>query len=215
MNLTDIRSEMQVNKQHQWEWMRDLTSRQADLLFTFARDAFDQEGKRGEHLDSKGNWILAACLGGMSLVAVAGRAIVAGLSPDLYFIIATGIVLAVVSFTLAAVWIVWGIRVNRGWFPPNPELVLRPDIFTDNDQHLARDIILHYVRRPSDDQKWLRLFEQISAIYKWTPGWLREVQSCPRRRSALATNRPTRWATRGAPRISFYAASSSFDTKSR
>lgn len=34
-----------------------------------------------------------------------------------------------------------------------------------------------------------------------------ELQSRPRRWSALATNRPTRWATRGAPRISSYAAS--------
>ena len=42
------------------------------------------------------------------------------------------------------------------------------------------------------------MFEQLSPIYKWTPGELRKVQSCPRRRSALATNRPTRWATRSA-----------------
>ncbi len=38
--------------------------------------------------------------------------------------------------------------------------------------------------------KWLRLFEQLSPIYKWTPGELRKVQSCPRRREALATNTP-------------------------
>src|SRR3972149_2832391 len=56
------------------------------------------------------------------------------------------------------------------------------------------------------NQKWLRLFEQLSPIYKWTPGELRKVQSCPRRRSALATNRPTRWATRGTPGTSSYAA---------
>jgi hypothetical protein len=47
-------------------------------------------------------------------------------------------------------------------------------------------------------QKWSRLFEQLPPIYKWVPGGLRQVRSCPRRRSALATNRPTRWATRGA-----------------
>ena len=38
------------------------------------------------------------------------------------------------------------------------------------------------------DQKWSRLFEQLSPIYKWVPGGLSEVQSCPRRRSALATD---------------------------
>ena len=55
-------------------------------------------------------------------------------------------------------------------------------------------------------EKWLRLSEQSSPIFKWTAGGLRTVQSCPRRRSALATNRPTRWATRGAPGSSSYAA---------
>jgi hypothetical protein len=57
-------------------------------------------------------------------------------------------------------------------------------------------------------QKWLRLFEQHPPIYKWkTLCGLPKVQSCPRRRSALATNRPTRWATRGAPGFASYAAS--------
>jgi hypothetical protein len=55
-------------------------------------------------------------------------------------------------------------------------------------------------------QKWPRLSEQHAPIFKWTAGGLQTVQSCPRRRSALATNRPTRWATRGAPAISSYAA---------
>ena len=56
-------------------------------------------------------------------------------------------------------------------------------------------------------QKWPRLFEQLSPIYKWTPGGLRTVQSCPRRRASLATYAKPRWTTRGAPRISSYAAS--------
>ena len=59
-------------------------------------------------------------------------------------------------------------------------------------------------------EKWLRLFEQLSPIYKWTPGGSQTVQCCPRRRSALATNRPTRWTTRGTPRFSSYAASANF-----
>jgi ABC-type spermidine/putrescine transport system permease subunit I len=55
-------------------------------------------------------------------------------------------------------------------------------------------------------EKWPRLSEQLSPIYKWTAGGLQTVQSCPRWRSALATNRPPRWATRGAPWNSSYAA---------
>jgi hypothetical protein len=58
------------------------------------------------------------------------------------------------------------------------------------------------------EQRWSRLFEQLSPIYKWVPGGLRKVQSCPRRRAALAVDRPTRWTTRGAPQISFYAGGS-------
>ena len=30
-------------------------------------------------------------------------------------------------------------------------------------------------------QKWLRLFEQLSPIFKWIPGGLVTVQCCPRR----------------------------------
>ena len=53
----------------------------------------------------------------------------------------------------------------------------------------------------------------IPPSFKWTPGGLPKVQSCPRRRWSLATNRPTRWATRGAPGISFYATSASLGSR--
>ena len=49
-------------------------------------------------------------------------------------------------------------------------------------------------------QKWSCFYEQLSPIFNWTAGGLLAVQSCPRPRSALATNLPTRWANRGAPR---------------
>ena len=61
--------------------------------------------------------------------------------------------------------------------------------------------------KEADAEKWPRLSEQHSPIYKWTAGGLPKVQSCPRRRWSLATNRPTRWATRGAPELASYAAS--------
>ncbi|MDQ2938695.1 MAG: hypothetical protein M3R67_14515, partial [Acidobacteriota bacterium] len=73
-----------------------------------------------------------------------------------------------------------------------------------------------YVRNyDSITKKWPRLFEQLSPIHKWTPGGLPKVQSCPRRRASLATNAEPRWATRGAPNISFYAASASLGSKFR
>ena len=42
------------------------------------------------------------------------------------------------------------------------------------------------------EKKWLRLFEQLSPIYKWNPGGSRKVQSSPWNRSALAAKRSTR-----------------------
>ena len=56
------------------------------------------------------------------------------------------------------------------------------------------------------NQNWPRLSKQHSPTFKWTAGGLQTVQSCPRRRSARATMRPTRWATWGAPGTSAYAA---------
>ena len=61
-------------------------------------------------------------------------------------------------------------------------------------------------------QKWLRLFEQHSPIYKWSPGGWVTVQSCPRRRPCGAYHahgRAARWSTRGAQTFSFYAATCS------
>jgi len=37
-------------------------------------------------------------------------------------------------------------------------------------------------------------------------GVFEEMQSCPRRRVSLGDERPTRWSTRSAPEVSFYAA---------
>ena len=51
-------------------------------------------------------------------------------------------------------------------------------------------------------QKWLRLFEQQTPTFKWTPSGLQEVQSYPY------------GVTRGAPRIPFYAAATCFGSNS-
>jgi hypothetical protein len=72
--------------------------------------------------------------------------------------------------------------------------------------YMTRDFFAFLGQQDRTQEKWPRLSEQLSPIYKWTAGGLQTVQSCPRWRSALATNRPTRWATRGAPWNSSYAA---------
>jgi hypothetical protein len=78
---------------------------------------------------------------------------------------------------------------------------LNPPDHIESDRQMRRAVV-----RKLEDEKWPRLSEQLSPIYKWTAGGLQTVQSCPRWRSALATNRPPRWATRGAPWNSSYAA---------
>ena len=55
-------------------------------------------------------------------------------------------------------------------------------------------------------EKWPRLFEQLSPIYKWIPGGLNGAELSTAA-GVACDERPTRWATRGAPRDSSYAAS--------
>ena len=86
-------------------------------------------------------------------------------------------------------------------------LVALESIFPSLHRHVRCQYLpweAHQMTHPH--QKWPRLFEQHSPILKWIPGGSQTVQSCPRRRWSLATNRPTRWATRGAPQTSSYAA---------
>jgi len=69
-------------------------------------------------------------------------------------------------------------------------------------------------------EKWLGSSEQQSPIYKWTPGGLVKVQSYPRSPDSLRSlyswlDGGRGWVTRGAPRVSFYAASLSLGNKLR
>ncbi len=97
-----------------------------------------------------------------------------------------------------------------------PQFV-KPYVKSNKNDAADAEAICEAVGRPNmrfvpikntEQQKWLRLFVQLSPIFKWTAGGSQTVQSCPRRRRSLATNRPTRWATRGAPQTSSYAAMS-------
>jgi hypothetical protein len=63
----------------------------------------------------------------------------------------------------------------------------------------AADKLLTQAER---QEKWLRLFEQQTPTFKWTPSGLQEVQSYPY------------GVTRGAPRIPFYAAATCFGSNS-
>ena len=99
----------------------------------------------------------------------------------------------------------WWTRMGRKRYPNATQLFVCADGGGSNGYrvHLWK----HELQKFCNRQKWLRWFEQLSPIYKWTPGGLRKVPSGPRRRSAHATTRPTPWTTRGAPGRTSYAAS--------
>lgn len=144
MNLTDIQNETHANKQHYWAWLKDINAKQAEVLLDFAKDAFEQEAKRGEQIDTKGNWLLGASFAALSLATIVAPPAVRGLDPPFHAIVLAAITVVIVSLVFAMVMILWTIRVSRSWFPPNPSLIMRQAIITDNEVDLERDLALHY-----------------------------------------------------------------------
>jgi hypothetical protein len=145
MKLSEIREQTRTAKQLYWGWLAQLKSAQGKLFLDFTRDAFEQENARGEHLDNKGNWILAASLAGLAGVAAVGQSFVSGLHGWSYAMVFAAVWSIVFALIVAAVIAVWGIRVRASWLLPNPEVVLRPDIVDAAYTHVQRDLILHYL----------------------------------------------------------------------
>lgn len=81
MNLADIQNETSANKQHYWGWLKDINAKQAEILLDFAKDAFEQEAKRGEQIDTKGNWLLGTSFAALSLATIVAPPAVRGLDP--------------------------------------------------------------------------------------------------------------------------------------
>jgi hypothetical protein len=153
MNLADIRKETAANKQRFWGWLTDINARQADVLLEFAKDAFEQEARRGEQIDTKGNWLLAASFAGLSLAATVAKSAVEGLASCNYSVVAFGILGVVLILTAASGFALRSVKINRSWFPPNPELILRPAILTGDGIDLERDLILHYIDNYSSNRR--------------------------------------------------------------
>jgi hypothetical protein len=158
MNLAKVYQEIESRKQQYWSWLADINPKQADILLSFAKDSFQQEARRREEIDTKGYWLLAASFAALGVAAVVAKPAVDGLSHRLHLIIGIGVAVVIASLLLAMSLVLWSIRLNRSWFPPNPELVLRPEIFTDNEIDLERDLAFHYLdntslNRRMDDNK--------------------------------------------------------------
>jgi hypothetical protein len=168
MNMKIASQDVETNKRKYWTWLADINANQADTLLAFAKNAFEHEAKRGEQIDTKGNWLLGASFAALSLAAVISKPAVDGLSCVSRLTIGAGVAIVIVILVSAMSAVLWTIRVNRSWFPPNPELVLRPEILTDSEVDLKRDLALHYIdnfslNRRVDDNK-ARLLKRSQAL---------------------------------------------------
>jgi hypothetical protein len=158
MKLDSLYQDTNVRKHQYWAWLTNINAKQAEVLLAFAKDAFEQEARRGEQIDTKGNWLLAASFGALSLTAIVAKPAVDGLNHDLSLMIGIGVTIVIVCLLFAVSAVLWTIRVTRSWFPPNPELVLREEMITDNEIDMERDLALHYIdnfslnRRVDDDK---------------------------------------------------------------
>ena len=158
MKLDSLYQDTNARKHQYWAWLKNINAKQAEVLLAFAKDAFEQEVRRGEQIDTKGNWLLAASFAALSLAAIVAKPAVDGLNHGLTVMIGIGVAIVIVSLFFAMSAVLWTIRVTRSWFPPNPELVLREEIITDNEIDMERDLALHYIdnfslnRRVDDDK---------------------------------------------------------------
>jgi len=146
MNLSAIQKQVTAEKESYWKWFINISPRQADILLAFAKDAFDQEAKRGDQIDAKGNALLITSLAILTLAATVAKPALDRLSGcALPIIFGVGIAIVILNLIIAMICTLWAIRVNRSWFPPNPKLILREEVITDDDIDLSRDLVLHYL----------------------------------------------------------------------
>lgn len=144
MTVTEICELARSKKLLFAEWLINITSDQGELLLSSVRDALQYENGRGEHLDTKGNWILAACLAGLASVAGVAKPLVDGLHGWGQKVIFTAVVLIVLALFAAIIFVLWGIRIKAAWFGPRPEIIFRQDILAAEERYLYRHLILHY-----------------------------------------------------------------------
>jgi lysylphosphatidylglycerol synthetase-like protein (DUF2156 family) len=101
MNLDRRFQDTDTTKHKYWSWLTNINAKQAEILLSFAKDAFEQEVRRGERIDTKGNWLLAASFAALSLAAIVAKPAVDGLNRDLHLIIGIGLVIVIVGLLCA------------------------------------------------------------------------------------------------------------------
>lgn len=144
MTTKEIRELARAKKEAWAALLNALSTEQGELLLSGVKDALQYEAARGEHLDDKGNWMLAGSLAGLAAVAAAAGAVFDGLQGWPYGLMVAATMAITISLLGAAVLVLWGIRVRAGWFGPNPDLMIRADVLAGPLEHLHRHLILHY-----------------------------------------------------------------------
>jgi hypothetical protein len=146
MKLEAILKETDARKLQYWEGLKDVKTDQATLLLAFVQDAFREDARRTEHIDQKGNWLLSACFTAVGVMAVFSKSAIDGVQGCGLALLVV-LILAVFACLVAAIFSVsWGIRVNATWFQPNPDLVLRKEIFEAEPPEIQIELITHYAQ---------------------------------------------------------------------
>jgi hypothetical protein len=73
MTVEEIRELARERKLIYAEWLSDLKAEQGEILLSAIRDALQYENGRAEHLDTKGNYILAAGLAGLAAMTAVSK----------------------------------------------------------------------------------------------------------------------------------------------
>ncbi len=144
MKVSAICELVRAKKQNLADVLAGVTDDQGAVLLSFVRDALQCENGRGEHLDSKGNWILGASLAGLAAVTAAAKPVIDGLHGWGHDFVLGGTLLIVAALIIAGMFVLAGIRVRAAWFPLNPELIIRREILAAEPRYLYRDLVLHY-----------------------------------------------------------------------
>jgi hypothetical protein len=80
MTVEEIRELARERKLIYAEWLSDLKPEQGEILLSAIRDALQYENGRAEHLDTKGNYILAAGLAGLAAMTAVSKPVLEDLT---------------------------------------------------------------------------------------------------------------------------------------
>ncbi len=144
MTVREITEHARTKKLIYAESLANITAAQGAILLPAIRDSLQLENGRAEHLDTKGNWILAASLAGLAAITAAAKPLLNGLVDWTHTLILVAILLIVFILFGACVFVLWGIRIKAAWFCPRPEIILRQEAATFDEGYLYRDLIVHY-----------------------------------------------------------------------